>query len=73
MTILSCAAVSLEPLLKAHADALEALFASCQTLRLDSVKARVAGVSAHPFALNLGPWDQKCRFLLLLLILTKAR
>lgn len=43
VTILSCVAVSVEPLLKAHTDALEALFASCKTLRLDSVKVRVAG------------------------------
>ena len=54
VTILSCAAVSVEPLLKAHTDSLEALFASCKTLRLDSVKVRVAG-KFSPCVLFSGP------------------
>ena len=54
VTILSCAAVSVEPLLKAHTDSLEALFASCKTLRLDSVKVRVAG-KFSPCVLFCGP------------------
>lgn len=64
MTILSCAAVSVEPLLKAHTDSLEALFASCKTLRLDSVKVRVAG-GISPCVFFSGPnlkiWNDQLR------------